>query len=177
MSSDQAFVVWITGRPAAGKTTLAQGMVASLRQRRIPVLWLDSDDLRGVLTPNASYDDAGRASFYKALTHIARRAHEGGVPVIVSATASRRIFREEARKQMSPFVEVMVDCDDATLHARDPKGLYAKADAGQLKDLPGHSSPFEAPEAADVTLNSSQLSVEEMLERLMTHLKGTGALG
>ena len=155
-------VVWITGVPASGKTTLARGLVAELQRRGVVTLWLDSDDLRGVIP--ADYSESGRDAFYGALGHIARLGAEGGSLVIVSATASRRRYRDQARAQVMRFFEIYLRCDPAALRGeRDIKGLYARADAGELDALPGASAPFEPPEDAQLTLDTEALDARAVL--------------
>ncbi len=98
-------VVWITGVPASGKTTLARGLRATFAAQGLPTLWLDSDDLRPVLAPNAGYGAAGRDAFYAALAHLARLGAQGGVTVLISATASRRTYRDTTRAAVAPVLE------------------------------------------------------------------------
>lgn len=175
-ASADGFVVWITGRPAAGKTTLAAGLVRTLRQRNIPVLWLDSDDLRQVMTPNATYSDEERQRFYGTLGHISQRAATGGVPVVVSATASQRSYRDAVRNRIEQFIEVWLTCDEDTLRHRDPKGLYKSAEGGKIENFPGVDALFEPPESAEVVLDSAALNQDELLQRLLAFLESSGML-
>lgn len=166
----QRAVVWLTGQPATGKTTLAAALNARLQAAGLAVLWLDSDDLRPVLMPDAGYDDAGRDRFYGAVTHLARRAVEGGCTVLISATASRRAHRASLRRSVPRFHEVLLTCDDAILRARDPKGLYARADAGDLPHLPGATAPYEPPRHPLLTLDTGRLTEAEATGQLVEAL-------
>ncbi len=168
-------VVWICGLPASGKTTLAKNLVAFLRDREVPVMWLDGDDLRAVMTPEPTYSDEERERFYGTLGHLARRAAEGGVVAVVSATAAKRRHRDRVRADVPCFVEVWLRCDDGELRRRDPKGLYRAAAAGQVAALPGVGTPFEEPEAAEIVLHSDQLAAPDLLGALVVELEG--ALG
>ncbi|MCA9557358.1 MAG: adenylyl-sulfate kinase [Myxococcales bacterium] len=159
-------VIWLTGPPASGKTTLAAALNTRLRAAELAVLWLDSDDLRPVLMPEAGYDDADRHRFYGAVAHLARRAAEGGCTVLISATASRRAHRAPLRRSVPRFHEVLLTCDPETLRARDPKGLYARADAGELPHLPGATAPYEPPDHPLVILDTGRLSVDAAVARL-----------
>lgn len=163
-------VVWFTGRPASGKTTLARAVVARLRQAGAPVLWLDCDDLRPHLTPGAGYDDAGRAAFYGALAHVARRAAEGGVTTIISATAPRRAHRDVLRAAIPDLREVLVAADEATLRARDPKGLYARADAGEITLLPGAGTDYEPPAEPWWVVDTTTEGVDASATRILSGL-------
>ena len=163
-------VVWLTGAPASGKTTLARGLVEALRASGEPVLWLDSDDLRPVLAPGEAYDPAGRDRFYAALGHLAVRAAAGAVTTVVSATASRRHYRDDVRRAVPRFIEVLVTCDPLELRRRDPKGLYAAADAGELDHLPGVGAAFEDPAEPDAVVDTTGRDPEAVLTSVLDAL-------
>lgn len=136
-------VVWFTGLPASGKTTLAE----RLREHVGGVL-LDGDALREVLD---SADYADRDAFYRRLADLAvLLAHQGHV-VLVAATAPRRAHRDRARATAPRFVEVHVATPLAECERRDPKQLYARARRGEAPLLPGVGVPYEPPLAPEVT--------------------------
>ena len=153
-------VIWIIGPPASGKTTLAQTILASLGRAGLSTLWLDSDDLREYITPGASYSPADRDLFYRALAHLAELGERGGSHVVISATASRHSYRQQLRERVSRFVEIHLHAPIDTLKNRDPKGLYAQAEAGKITSLPGVGAPFEHPEGADLSVDTSQSNPE-----------------
>lgn len=181
MSSTQAAalrgaVFWICGVPASGKTTLADGLVRLLRAADVDVLWLDSDDLRAVMTPDSDYSARDRAVFYDTVAHLAARAHAGGVTVVISATAARRAPRDAVRRAVSRFHEVWLTCDPGALRgARDIKGLYAAADAGTITRLPGVGVPFEPPEAGDaIRIDTTRRPASAVLAELLAALPAAG---
>ena len=141
-------VVWFTGLPASGKTTLAQRVRARLAGRRACVL-LDSDELRDVLGA-AGYGGGERDRFYGVLAELAALLARQGHVVLVAATAPRRAHREAARAAAPAFREVWVRAALAACEARDVKGLYARARAGDAPTLPGVGAPYEPPAAPDV---------------------------
>jgi adenylylsulfate kinase len=147
--STRGGVVWFTGLPVSGKSTLAR----RLRERMhgAPVL-LDSDELRDVLGAT-SYARSDRDRFYAALGRLAALLAQQGHVVLVAATAARRSYRDAARELAPRFVEVWVQTPLAACEQRDVKGLYAHARAGDAPDLPGVGVPYEAPESPDVTAN------------------------
>jgi len=163
-------VLWIVGRPASGKTTLARGLVALLRERGVATLWLDSDELRRVLTPDATYDEAERDRFYAALAYLARLGAEGGVTVVVSATGHKRRYRDDLRRVVPRFAEIWLTCEREALHERDVKGLYERALAHEIDNLPGVGAPFEPPTAAELVLDTTRLRPEEALAALVRWL-------
>lgn len=139
-------VVWFTGLPASGKTTLATRVRAVLVD---PCVLLDSDEVRDALGATGYAGDE-RDAFYHALGGLAALLARQGFVVLVAATAPRRAHRDHARAHAPRFVEVWVNADAAECAARDVKGLYAKAGRGEAPDLPGVGAPYEPPRAPDV---------------------------
>lgn len=167
MSQHPGPVLWLTGRPASGKTTLAQRLVTALRSRGLAVLWLDSDDLRPILTPTPTYADEERDWFYGAIGHIAKRAALGGAAVVVSATAPKIVYRDNLRAAVPFFMEVFLSCSEAELRRRDHKGLYAAAERGEAPHLPGVGIPYEAPAAPELTIHAETHTPIAMTDMVM----------
>ncbi|MCS6913387.1 MAG: adenylyl-sulfate kinase [Myxococcales bacterium] len=169
-----AFAVWITGRPGAGKSTLAQALARALRRRGVGVAVLESDALRALLAPGAGYDEQGRATFYRALLGLAALLVHQGVPVLLDATANRRAYRADAATVLPRFLEVLVDCPQAVCEARDPKGLYRRARAGEAPWLPGVGVPYEPPEQPDVVVQGATEDPDEAAGRILAVLSSRG---
>lgn len=167
-----AFAIWLTGPPGAGKSTIA----AALFRRGLNAARLESDVLRAVLTPHAGYDDAGRELFYRAMVWVGRLLVDHGVSVVFDATASRRAWRDRARREIGRFLEVYVDCPLEVRAARDPKGLYRQAAAGGISTLPGLQTPYEPPHNPDVTVRSDLESPEAAGGRIIEILASRGWL-
>jgi adenylylsulfate kinase len=159
-------VVWITGLPASGKSTLATKLASRLRAYRTPPLVLDSDELHEVLIPRHGFDEAGRDAFYRTLSGLACLAARQGHVVIVPATANRRIWRDHARAHAPAFVEVFVATTPEECARRDPKGLYANPTARPR--LPGVGVPYEAPTAPEVVARGGEdaRAVDAIVDRL-----------
>lgn len=164
----QGWTLWLTGLPASGKTTLARRLWRRLHALGVNAVILDSDEVRQVLTPNPTYTDGERDRFYTGLVELAEMITRCGVNVIISATGSWRIYRERARRHLSPFAEVWVRCPIDICRARDPKGLYAQADAGEIQQLPGVGVPYEPPEAPAVVVDTDRQTPEEAAEKVLT---------
>ena len=153
---DPPAIVWFTGLPSSGKTTLARRAQARLAAAGRPAVVLDSDELRDALGAHA-YGPGDRDRFYRALAALAALLARQGVVALVAATAPRRADRDRARDELGRgpapgrFVEVWVDTPLAECEARDPKGLYAEARRGAADQLPGVGVAYEAPVSPEVT--------------------------
>jgi len=163
--SSRGCVVWLTGRPSSGKSTLARRLLEELRVRERPACVLDGDAVRMVLIPSPGYDDAARDAFYATLANLAALLAGQGLVVLVPATAHRRSYRERARDVAPRFIEVHVDTPIEEAARRDSKGLYAAARSGQVRDLPGADVAYEPPELADVRVSGGKdpEAVEQIL--------------
>lgn len=148
--------LWVTGLPASGKTTLARRLVDGLVARGLRATLVDSDEVRGHITPEPTYRDIERQVVYRSMAYLARRLSAEGIVPVVAATAHRREFRDWARV-ICPGVEfVFADCDVGRCRARDPKGLYARADRDPANRLPGVGADFETPDDAEITVDTSR---------------------
>jgi adenylylsulfate kinase len=162
-------VVWFTGLPSSGKTTLAAKLAERLRERSAACCLLDGDELRDALIPRPGYDESSRAAFYATLGNLAALLERQGLIVVVAATAHRRDYRERARRGARRFIEVWVDVPLSECRRRDSKGLYAAAEAKRTDALPGADEVYEPPLHADLVarggLDSSAL---DQLSELLT---------
>jgi adenylylsulfate kinase len=159
-------VVWLTGLPASGKSTLAHALAGRLREADREPLLLDGDDVRDALVPRPGYDDFARESFYRTLAGLAGLAARQGLIVVVAATAHRRAWRDAARATAPRFVEVHVATPLDECRRRDPKGLYGSGDARRA--LPGVGLPYEPPEHPEVIVRpgAETRALDAMLARL-----------
>lgn len=148
-------VVWLTGLPASGKSTLAATLRRRLDELGVASVLLDSDEVRAALHPTPGYDEAGRRDFYDTLGDLAALLEGQGLVVIVAATAHLRELRAHARARARRFVEVYVQCSPEVCSARDPKGLYAAARSGEVRELPGMGVAYEAPEPPDLRVDTT----------------------
>jgi adenylylsulfate kinase len=152
---EEGWTLWLTGLPASGKSTIARALQQQLHG---PVVVLDSDEVRPILASVHGYDEAGREEFYARLVQLALLLVKQGINVIVAATANRRQYRRFARASLPRFAEVWVKSPVSVCQSRDPKGLYRRAAAGEIRNLPGFDSEYEASEDAESVVDSSQLA-------------------
>jgi adenylylsulfate kinase len=171
MDKPYGWAIWLTGLPASGKTTLARALRQKLNQQGISVVLLDSDEVRRVVAPAATYAPEERDWFYNRLVEIAAWLVNSGENVIIAATGSRRCYREAARARLAPrYAEVWVRCPAAVCRARDPKGLYAQAAAGAIANLPGSDAAYDPPEAPEVVVDTDRQTPEQAVEIIIDQL-------
>jgi adenylyl-sulfate kinase len=166
--------VWFTGLPAAGKSTIASAVEERLVSAGQPAFVLDGDNLRHGLNGDLGFDEAARRENVRRTGHVARLLTEAGTVALVSLVSPYACDREAAGRLHASarlrFIEVFVDAPLELCKVRDPKGLYARADAGELKDLTGVDAPYEAPMSPDLVLCSGRETVEAAVERVITAL-------
>jgi len=147
-----SWVVWFTGLPGCGKTTIAKEVKARLEDRGIVAKVLELDEIRRVITPESTYTDQEREVVYASLAYMAKLLSEAGINVIVDATANRRRYRDLARELIPHFEEVYVKATLSTCIERErgrkavysPKGIYEKA-GGEEATVPGVDVAYEVP--------------------------------
>ncbi len=149
-------VVWLTGLPSSGKSTLGARIRDAARAAGLPVVLLDGDAVRDALVPRPGYTAEARDDFYATLARLAALFANDGAVAIVAATAHRRAYRERARALAPRFIEVHVDVDPAECARRDAKGLFAAVREGAARELPGADIAYEPPVAADVTASGGR---------------------
>jgi adenylylsulfate kinase len=161
-------VVWVTGLPSAGKSTLARRVQAGLAARGRPAALLDGDEVRRCLVPGPGHLPAERDAFYETLARLAALLARQGLVALVAATAHRQAHRDRARELAPRFVEVFVRTPAAECERRDAKGLYALFREGKAPLLPGPGVPYESPQAPEVVADGGQddRAVEAVLARL-----------
>jgi len=124
-----------------------------LSDHQLSLVVLESDVMRTILTPHATYEDSEREWFYRALASIGSVITQNGVNVIFDATANKRTYRERARALIPRFVEVYIQCPLDVCMERDPKGIYRNAIAGNAATVPGLQIAYEPPDSAELILD------------------------
>jgi bifunctional enzyme CysN/CysC len=176
----QGATVWFTGLSGSGKSTIASGLAAALTARGVLSYTLDGDNLRHGLSGDLGFSAADRDEHIRRVAHVACLFADAGIVTLVPVVSPYRAGRDRARALHDaaalPFLEVFVDTPIAVCEERDPKGLYAKARAGELTGLTGVDDPYEAPLAAEVVLSGGAISVAEAVDELLAALAARGAV-
>ena len=172
--------LWFTGLSGSGKSTIAVALEQALYQRGVLVYRLDGDNIRLGINKNLGFSAEDRAENIRRVGEVSKLFVDGGVIVLSSFISpylvDRQIVRELHEADNMPFIEVFVDCSLEAAEERDPKGLYKKARAGEIKNFTGIDDPYEAPEAPEVHLHTDQQSLEEEVEHLLTLLEKQGLI-
>ncbi len=166
-----AFAIWVTGLPASGKSTIVRALKPRLETAGLIVEVLESDDVRRVLTPEATYSQVERDLFYRALAVMGAKLVAHGVTVIFDATASRREYRDFARALIPRFIEVAVECPLEICLQRDYKGTYQRGQRGESSTVPGLQEPYEAPVNPDVTIDTTGVQASAAAEHVLALVK------
>jgi adenylylsulfate kinase len=176
--SRNGFTIWFTGLSGAGKSTVAHRVSEMLEQRLgRSVEILDGDVVRTHLSKGLGFSREDRDTNIRRIGWVCHVLTKHGVPNIAAAISPYRGVRDEVRKMVGRFVEVYASCPLAVCEQRDVKGLYRKARAGELKQFTGIDDPYEAPLNPEVTLDTSQESVEQGALKVIEKLEELGWLG
>lgn len=169
-------VVWFTGLSGAGKSTIARGAAAALAARGRRAWVLDGDDLRAGLNADLGFSPEDRAENVRRVGEVAAVFADAGVLALAALISPYRADRARARRAAERvlgaggFLEVYVRADLATCEARDPKGLYRRARAGEIPDFTGVAAPYEEPERPDLALDTAARTVEDCVDAVLRRI-------
>ena len=165
-----SWVIWITGLPGSGKSTIALKVKENMQDTVI----LQSDELRRIVTPEPKYSEDEREYIYRSLVYTAKKIYELGHNVIIDATANRRVWRNLARKVIPEFAEVYLKCPLELCVDRErmrvdthgaPRKIYEKGEKGDA--VPGLNVPYEEPENPELTIDTEKESPDEAAEKII----------
>jgi bifunctional enzyme CysN/CysC len=165
-------VLWLTGLSGAGKSTIANLVEKKLFRMNRHTFLLDGDNVRHGLNKDLGFTEADRVENIRRVGEVARLMTDAGLIVITAFISPFRAERRLVREMMAPgeFIEIHIDTPLGVAESRDVKGLYKKARRGQLKNFTGIDSPYEAPEAPEIRIDTTQLSPEEAAELIVDYL-------
>ena len=182
-SGHRGAVVWLTGLSGAGKSTIAQALERELFHRAVHTYVLDGDNIRHGLNSNLGFAPEDRVENIRRVSEVARLMADAGTVVVTAFISPYRMDRSRAREIAlegnAEFIEVFVDAPLEVCETRDPKNLYKKARAGEIRDFTGIGAPYEAPEDPEIVVHTDQQTVDEsvttILEQLLPRLREYGA--
>ncbi len=172
LKNQKAAVLWFTGLSGAGKSTIANLVEKKLARMNRHTFLLDGDNVRHGLNKDLGFTDADRVENIRRVGEVAKLMTDAGLIVITAFISPFRAEREMVRRMMAPgeFLEVHIDTPLADAEARDVKGLYAKARAGQLANFTGIDSPYEAPDDPEIRIDTTAMTAEEAADAIVARL-------
>ena len=170
----KGFTLWFTGLPCSGKSTVAERAEEALLERGINVELLDGDVVRTNLSKGLGFNKEDRDTNIRRIGFVCHLLTRNGVVAIGAAISPYRAIRDENRKLIGRFVEVYVECPLEVCKQRDVKGMYAKAERGEIKEFTGVSDPYEEPLDPEVIINTDKETVEESVAKILRTLELMG---
>ncbi|MDI1490560.1 MAG: Adenylyl-sulfate kinase [Ramalina farinacea] len=177
----QGFTLWFTGLSASGKSTIAIALEQHLLHLGLAAYRLDGDNVRLGLNKDLGFSERDRGENIRRIAEVALLFADSCQIALTSFISPYRADRATARALHKardlPFVEVYVQISVEEAEKRDPKGLYAKARRGEIKEFTGVSAPYEEPEEAEIVIRSAETGVEEAVKQIVEYLEGKGLVG
>jgi adenylyl-sulfate kinase len=177
MTSAEGFVVWFTGLSGSGKSTLASMLASHVSRQGVHVESLDGDIVRTNLSKGLGFSREDRDTNIRRIGFVAKLLARSGACAIAAAISPYRQTRDEQRWAIGRFCEVYCECPIDVLQRRDPKGLYARALAGEIRGFTGVDDPYEPPLSPEVVVRTDRESPRESLAKVVRKLNALGYLG
>lgn len=174
----RAAVVWFTGIPGSGKSTTAHEVERQLFAMGCQAYVLDGDNVRHGLSADLGFSPEHRSEHLRRIGELSRLIYDAGMIVLCAFVSPTREGRNKVRARIpaGAFLEIHCNCPATVCAERDPKGFYKKAQAGEIKDYTGVSAPYEAPEAAELVLDTAARDAVHCAERIISLLRSAGIL-
>jgi adenylylsulfate kinase len=174
----KSVVLWFTGLSGSGKSTLAHALEEKLYQKGCRTFVLDGDNVRHGLNSNLDFSESGRTENIRRISEVSKIMMESGLIVMTAFISPFNKDRNEARKLISSddFIEIYCKASLETCEARDVKGLYRRARAGEIKNYTGIDSPYEKPENPELVIDTDQQSLQESVSNIFDFLKSNGVI-
>ncbi len=173
--------IWFTGLSGSGKSTIAIALEKTLFNKSTMSYRLDGDNVRLGINKNLGFSEQDRKENIRRIGEIAKLFSDAGMISLSSFISPYKADRDEVRRLHAeanlPFVEVFVDCSLAVAEKRDPKGLYKKARAGEIKNFTGIDDPYEAPQSPEIHLHTDKMTLEEEVKIIIDYLMQDGIIG
>jgi adenylylsulfate kinase len=178
LNGHKSVILWFTGLSGSGKSTLAHALEEDLYQKNCRTIVLDGDNVRHGLCSDLGFSDEDRKENIRRIAELSKLTIESGVIALTAFISPFKSDRQDARDLVdkSDLIEVFCECPLHVCEKRDVKGLYRRARKGEIKEFTGISSPYEEPSDADIRINTSELSIEESIDRILTVLKERGII-
>jgi len=170
----KGFTLWFTGLSGSGKSALADAVAEDLKKKGMKVERLDGDIVRKSLTKDLGFTEEDRNMNIERVTFVAKLLTRNGVAVLASFISPYNKIRAYSRKEIGDYILVYVKCSLEVCEERDPKGMYAKARAGEIKNFTGVDHPFEEPNNPDIIVETDKNTIEESRRIILEALDEMG---
>ncbi|HVJ86617.1 MAG TPA: adenylyl-sulfate kinase [Caulifigura sp.] len=179
IKGQKGVVIWFTGLSACGKSTIANTVDHMLNAKGLHTYLLDGDNIRMGLNKNLKFSAEDRAENIRRIGEVAKLFGDAGIITLTAFISPYKKDRDAVRALLKDgeFIEVYVNASLETCEKRDPKGLYKKARAGEIKGFTGIDDPYEAPEKPELVLDSNNKGIDELANEVVSYLKSKGLLG
>ena len=168
---EEGFVIWLTGLPCSGKTTLAKMLENWFKLKGYPVERLDGDTIRQGLTADLGFNKQDRERNIERVTYVAKLLSRNGIVVIAAFVSPYREMRQKIRQEVTNYIEIYVACDLDVCIQRDVKSMYNKAMRGEINDFTGASDLYEEPYCPDVIVHTDKQTEEESFKNILIYLE------
>jgi adenylylsulfate kinase len=178
LNNHKSVLVWFTGLPGSGKSTISHELEYRLFRQNIKTYVLDGDNVRQGLCRDLGFSADDRRENLRRVGETARLLVDAGILTIAAFASPYGKDRHMVRQMFAPgdFIEVYLKCDVTVCEARDPKGLYKKARRGEIKNFTGISDPYEPPDNPEIVLETDRMSIDESLEMIMGYMRNKGII-
>ena len=170
MDSQKGFTVWFTGLPCSGKTTIADRVAEVLRNNGHRVERLDGDTVRQGLTSDLGFTKEDRDENIKRVTFVSKLLTRNGVIILATFVSPYRERRKKTREEIGDFIEVYTRCPIEVCIARDVKGMFKKALAGEISNFTGIDDPYEEPDNPELIVDTDKKSIDESVQKVLNKL-------
>lgn len=178
MKQQRPCLLWFTGLSGSGKSTIAGAVEHMLAKRLQHTYLMDGDNVRYRLCGDLNFSEADRSENIRRVGEVANLMVDAGLIVLTAFISPFKRNREAVRHMLAAdeFIEIYIDTPIDVCEARDPKGLYKKARAGEIKDFTGIDSPYEAPDAAEIRIQNDHISIQAAAQQVIDYLDQRGYL-
>ena len=170
-NNKKGIVIWFTGLPCSGKTTLSKEIEKYFQNKNLPIQRLDGDVVRETISNDLGFSKEDRDKNIERMSYIAQMLSNNGVNVVSAFVSPYQEMRDFTRSLCDNFVEVYVKCGIEECKKRDVKGMYVKAQRGEIKDFTGVQDPFEEPKDPEVIVDTQNESIERSVQHVVTYIE------